>query len=69
MQGFDWDGGNRAKCQKHGVSIAEIEALFINAPRIVPDPKHSDDDEAARGDQCLLLSPYGRKTADASSAR
>ena len=45
MQGFDWDGGNRAKCQKHGVSIAEIEALFINAPRIAPDPKHSDDDE------------------------
>ena len=42
VQGFDWDGGNRAKCQKHGVSIAEIEALFSNAPRIAPDPKHSE---------------------------
>jgi hypothetical protein len=28
VSGFDWDDGNRAKCQKHGVSIAEIEALF-----------------------------------------
>ena len=45
VQGFDWDDGNRAKCQKHGVSIAEIEALFMNAPRIAPDPKHSDDED------------------------
>jgi hypothetical protein len=22
--GFDWDDGNRAKCQKHGVSLGEI---------------------------------------------
>jgi uncharacterized DUF497 family protein len=28
ISGFDWDSGNRDKCQKHGVSIAEIEALF-----------------------------------------
>ena len=45
VQGFDWDDGNRAKCQKHGVSIAEIEALFMNAHRIAPDPKHSDDED------------------------
>ena len=45
VQGFDWDDGNRAKCQKHCVSIAEIEALFMNAPRIAPDPKHSDDED------------------------
>jgi uncharacterized protein len=45
VQGFDWDDGNRAKCEKHGVSIAEIEALFMNAPRIAPDPKHSDDED------------------------
>jgi uncharacterized DUF497 family protein len=30
---------------KHGVSIAEIEALFMNALRIAPDPKHSDDED------------------------
>ena len=45
VQGFDRDDGNRAKCQKHGVSIAEIEALFMNARRIAPDPKHSDDED------------------------
>ena len=45
VQGFDWDNGNRAKCQKHGVSVAEIEALFRNAPRIAPDPKHSHDED------------------------
>jgi len=37
---FDWDKGNRAHCQKHGVSIAEIEALLHGEPRIAPDPKH-----------------------------
>jgi uncharacterized DUF497 family protein len=41
VSGFDWDDGNRAKCQKHGVSIAEIEALFAHTPRIAPAPKHS----------------------------
>lgn len=45
VSGFEWDGGNRAKCQKHGVSLAEIEALFRNAPRIAPDPKHSEDED------------------------
>jgi uncharacterized DUF497 family protein len=43
--GFDWDDGNRAKCQKHGVSIAEIEALFVASPRVAPDPKHSTDED------------------------
>ncbi len=41
MQGFDWDHGKRAKCQKHGVTIAQIEALFRGDLRIAPDPKHS----------------------------
>jgi hypothetical protein len=39
--GFDWDTGNRAKCQKHGVSIPEIEAVFENDPLVAPDLKHS----------------------------
>ncbi len=38
VDGFDCDRGNRAKCQKHGVSIAEIEELFYDEPRIAPDP-------------------------------
>jgi uncharacterized DUF497 family protein len=26
--GFDWDAGNREKCRRHGLSLADIEALF-----------------------------------------
>lgn len=40
--GFDWDAGNRAKCQKHGVSQAEIEALFYHSDvSITEDLAHS----------------------------
>jgi len=45
VSGFDWDHGNRTKCQKHGVTIAQIEALFQRGPRIAPDPKHSADED------------------------
>ena len=41
VAGFDWDSGNRAKCQKHGVTVAEIEELFTGSPYVAPDPKHS----------------------------
>ena len=30
---FDWDDGNREKCQKHGVSVTEIEAFLSGTPR------------------------------------
>ncbi len=30
VSGFDWDDGNIEKCQKHGVSLEEIEALFLD---------------------------------------
>jgi len=43
--GFDWDDGNRAKCEKHGVSITEIEELFAHSPRVAPDPRHSADED------------------------
>lgn len=45
VSGFDWDEGNRAKCQKHGLTVAHIEALFAGNPRIAHDPKHSDDED------------------------
>jgi uncharacterized DUF497 family protein len=45
VSGFDWDEGNRENCQKHGVSIAEIEDLFTQSPRIAPDPRHSGDED------------------------
>lgn len=45
FEGFDWDQGNRAKCQKHGVSLVEIERLFDRPLRIEPDPAHSAREE------------------------
>ena len=44
VAGFDWNEGNRAKCQKHGVSLAEIEAVFAGEHRIAPDPMHSAEE-------------------------
>lgn len=45
FEGFDWDSGNRKKCQKHGVSIAEIESLFSRVVKIAPDLQHSLTEE------------------------
>jgi hypothetical protein len=42
---FDWDGGNREKCRRHGVSIEEIEALLSESPRVAPDQRHSQREE------------------------
>jgi uncharacterized DUF497 family protein len=39
--GFDWDRGNRAKCEKHGLSIAAIESLFTRSLAILPDAAYS----------------------------
>ena len=38
---FDWDAGNRDRCRKHEVSLAEIEAVLEGHPLVAPDPKHS----------------------------
>jgi hypothetical protein len=43
--GFDWDAGNRTKCQVHGLSVAEIEAFLLGDPRVAPDLKHSSREE------------------------
>lgn len=43
--GFDWDGGNREKCRKHGVSIVEIEDLFGGELITFPDAPHSRGEE------------------------
>jgi uncharacterized DUF497 family protein len=40
--GFDWDAGNRDKCQRHGLSIAQIEYVVSHAETlIVRDVKNS----------------------------
>jgi hypothetical protein len=41
IAGFDWDAGNRAKCQMHGVSTGEIEKLFARRHTIRVDAGHS----------------------------
>ena len=43
--GFEWDTGNIAKCQKHGLSLEEIEAFFRSKIFVAPDLKHSGEEE------------------------
>jgi len=48
FDGFDWDAGNTAKRQEHGVSIAEIESVFLGEPRVGPDAEHSTAEQRFR---------------------
>ena len=42
ISGFDWDEGNTRKNDKHGVSMAETEQVFFNAPLfMLSDATHS----------------------------
>lgn len=42
MTGFNWDDGNARKNEKHGVSTAEAEQVFFNAPLLLlEDVAHS----------------------------
>jgi len=41
LSGIDCDAGNLTKCQKHGVSIEEIEEVFAGEPSFSPDETHS----------------------------
>ena len=49
IAGFDWDAHNRAKCQKHGVSLAGIESVFSGTLMIRPDWVHADREERFHG--------------------
>jgi uncharacterized DUF497 family protein len=45
ITGFDWDKGNTRKNEKHGVTMAEAEQTFFNAPLLVlEDSKHSNQE-------------------------
>jgi hypothetical protein len=46
--GFDWDRGNRSKCEKHGLTIAVIEDLFTRPIAILPDAAHSEQENRFR---------------------
>ena len=43
--GFEWDTGNARKNDKHGVSMAEAEQVFFNAPLLMlSDAAHSQSE-------------------------
>ena len=45
VTGFDWDAGNARKNDKHGVSAAEAEQVFFNAPfLLLEDAGHSQQE-------------------------
>lgn len=33
------------KCQKHGVSVREVESAFARSIAVIPDPAHSGNEE------------------------
>jgi uncharacterized DUF497 family protein len=42
ITGFNWDDGNARKNERHGVSMAEAEQVFFNAPLLLlGDAAHS----------------------------
>jgi len=43
--GIEWDAGNWHKCQKHGVSIREIETVFHHGMIEFPDHAHSENED------------------------
>jgi uncharacterized DUF497 family protein len=70
-EGFDWDAGNRHKCQKRGISVAEIESFLLSDPWVAPDPKHSVREEqgTAAAAPCSSCSRCDKRMASASSGR
>ena len=48
FEGFQWDAGNIAKCQKHGLSLGEIESVFSRRVLIVNDEANSEAEQRFR---------------------
>ena len=46
--GFNWDKGNREKCRKHGMSLAEIESVFARPVVILPDKENPSGEQRHR---------------------
>ena len=57
VAGFDWDVGNRAKCEKHGVSVAGIEGFFSRPVFIIPEVVRSRGEERRKaiGKSCSVF--------------
>jgi uncharacterized protein len=60
IEGFDWDDGNERKsAEKHGVSRAEAEQIFLNEPLLIDaDVKHSAEERRL---QALGRTDEGRR--------
>ena len=76
FEGFEWDAGNMAKCQKHGLSIAEIESVFSARVLIVNDPGNSEVEQrfraigkTARGRHAFIVFTWRGKRLRPLSAR
>lgn len=41
FDGFEWDSGNRDKCQSHGASVDDIESIFAHRVLIIHDHENS----------------------------
>jgi uncharacterized protein len=48
FEGFNWDSGNRKKCERHGLSIAEIESVFSRPVVILPDKENPQGERRFR---------------------
>ncbi len=48
VAGFNWDEHNSAKCQKHGLTLKEIESVFDHVA-IRPDIAHSQMEDRFMG--------------------
>jgi uncharacterized protein len=48
LSGFEWDQGNVAHCQKHGVSRSAIESIFSSPVDVLPDDGHSQTEKRFR---------------------
>ena len=46
--GFNWDDGNRVKCTRHGLTIDEIESVFLDTLILLPDHDHSETETRMR---------------------
>ncbi|MBK8276640.1 MAG: BrnT family toxin [Nitrospira sp.] len=69
--GFEWDKGNRAKCEKHGLSVATIEDLFARPLAVLPDEAHSQREKRVRaightdkGRRVFIVFTFRRKGDD-----
>src|ERR1700722_10266824 len=49
ITGFDWDTGNAETCQKHGLSIAKIESVFLGPVMVFADPSETEVRQRATG--------------------